>query len=55
MKLLQLLDHPNIVAYKDSFIDRDDYFNIVMAYCDGGDMYTLIKEQNKKPFKEEII
>jgi len=26
-----------------------------MAYCDGGDMYTKIKERNKKPFEEEEI
>ena len=55
VKLLQKLSHPNIVAYKDSFIDRDQYFNIVMAYCDGGDMYTKIKNQNKKSFDEEMI
>jgi len=43
------------VAYKDSFIDRDQYFNIVMDYCDGGDMYTKIKERDKKPFDENDI
>jgi non-specific serine/threonine protein kinase/NIMA (never in mitosis gene a)-related kinase len=26
-----------------------------MAYCDGGDMYTKIKSQNKKAFDEETI
>ena len=55
VKLLQKLSHPNIVAYKDSFIDRDQYFNIVMDYCDGGDMYTKIKERDKKPFDENDI
>jgi NIMA (never in mitosis gene a)-related kinase len=37
-KVLSALKHPNIVAYKDSFMDRQGCLNIVMAYCDGGDL-----------------
>ena len=36
--LLQKFRHSNIVAYKDSFVDREQYQNIVMVYCDGGDI-----------------
>ena len=40
--MLSYLRHTNIVAYKDSFVDRDDFFNIVMVYCSDGDMYNKI-------------
>ena len=52
MRLLQKIRHTNIVAYKDSFVDRDQYLNIVMTYCDGGDMYTKIKNSKGKNFPE---
>lgn len=31
IRLLQKFAHPFIVAYKDSFLDRDQYLNIVMT------------------------
>ena len=45
------LVHPNIVQIKDFFIsnvDKQGYcnFNIVMDYCDGGDLEHFIKAQN---------
>lgn len=39
VRLLQKLRHPNIVAYKDSYLDREQYLNIVMIHCEGGDIY----------------
>lgn len=55
VKLLKDLKHPNIVSYKDSFIDRENYFNIVMVYCDGGDFYNKIKNAKSKNFTENEI
>ena len=55
VKLLKQLRHPNIVSYKDSFLDKDNYYNIVMIYCDGGDIYSKIKAQKKEYFPEEDI
>jgi non-specific serine/threonine protein kinase/NIMA (never in mitosis gene a)-related kinase len=55
VKLLKELRHPNIVSYKDSFLDKDNYYNIVMIYCDGGDIYSKIKSQKKENFPEEDI
>ena len=53
---LQDLRHPNIVSYKDSFCDRENYYNIVMIYCEGGDIYTKIKNSAKgKYFSENEI
>ncbi|CAF4428376.1 unnamed protein product [Rotaria magnacalcarata] len=51
-KLLSTLKHPNIVAYIESFCSNDGCLNIVMAYCEGGDLYTKLKE--KKAKKESL-
>lgn len=41
------------MAYKDSYLDRDQqYLNIVMIYCEGGDMYNKIKSAKGKNFPE---
>lgn len=53
--LLKELRHPNIVSYKDSFLDKDNYYNIVMIYCDGGDIYSKIKAAKNKHFSENEI
>jgi non-specific serine/threonine protein kinase/NIMA (never in mitosis gene a)-related kinase len=55
VRLLQKIRHTNIVAYKDSFVDREQYLNMVMTYCDGGDMYTRIKNSKGKNFPEQQI
>lgn len=47
-KLLSTLKHPNIVAYTESFRSKDGFLNIVMAYCEGGDLYTRLKEKKSK-------
>jgi NIMA (never in mitosis gene a)-related kinase len=56
-KLLSTLKHPNIVAYHESFRSNDNFLNIVMAYCEGGDLYTKLKERkaNKAPLAEHQI
>ena len=53
--LLKELKHPNIVSYKDSFLDKENYYNIVMIYCDGGDIYSKIKNTKNKHFSESDI
>lgn len=55
MRLLQKIRHSNIVAYKDSYVDREQYLNIVMVYCDGGDIYSKIKGMKGKNFTEDQI
>jgi NIMA (never in mitosis gene a)-related kinase len=56
-KLLSTLKHPNIVAYTESFRSNDGFLNIVMAYCEGGDLYTKLKERkiNKESLSENQI
>ena len=53
-QLLKNLKHPNIVSYKESF-QVDGFLHIVMLYCDGGDLYTKIKEQNGRFIEETQV
>jgi serine/threonine protein kinase len=54
--LLQTLQHPNIVSYRDSFLDNNDRdLCIVMTYCQGGDLSSRIKAYKGQPIPEEQI
>ena len=55
VNLLKQLRHPNIVTYKDSFFDEENCLNIVMIFCEMGDMYTKIRKQKGEYFPEETI
>ena len=55
VNLLKQLKHPNIVTYKDSFFDNENCLNIVMVFCEMGDMYTKIRKQKGEYFSEETI
>ena len=52
--LMQRLQHPNIVAYKDSFFAKDSLC-IVMTYCDGGDLAARLAAAKAQLFKEDQI
>ncbi len=46
-RLLSALKHPNIVLYQESFLSSDGaMLYIAMAYCEGGDLYTRLREQH---------
>jgi serine/threonine protein kinase len=53
--LLKTLGHPNIVSYKESFMDDEGYLCIIMAYCDGGDMYNKIRANKNQNFQETLV
>lgn len=58
VNILRELSHPNIVKYYDRIIDREQAkIYIVMEYCEGGDIATLIKtaKREKQFLPEEII
>ena len=50
------LKHPNIVQYKECFIQSDE-FSIVMEYYEGGDMDAKLKkhDSDKVPVPERQI
>ncbi|NXQ40343.1 NEK2 kinase, partial [Catharus fuscescens] len=49
VNLLRELRHPNIVRYYDRIIDRSSTtLYIVMEYCDGGDLASLIAKKSIK-------
>ncbi|NXP56082.1 NEK2 kinase, partial [Heliornis fulica] len=54
VNLLRELRHPNIVRYYDRIIDRSSTtLYIVMEYCDGGDLASLIARCTKEHYLEE--
>ncbi len=46
-QLLSTLDHPNIIGYKECFIDTDESLCIVTAFCEEGDLFNRIREKDK--------
>lgn len=54
-RVLQVLNHPNIIQFKEVFKDKKIRLNIVMEWADGGDLGKLILErrQNNEFFTEE--
>ncbi|KAJ9532988.1 hypothetical protein QJQ45_018070, partial [Haematococcus lacustris] len=45
-QLLSQLDHPNIIGYKESFIDpKDGALCIITTFCEEGDLFTRISKR----------
>lgn len=58
VNILRELNHTNIVKYYDRIIDRDhSKIFIVMEYCQGGDIATLIRTSRKenKHIPEDMV
>lgn len=47
IRLMASIKHPNVIEYKESFID-DHKLCLVMEYCDGGDLSQVIARHSKK-------
>jgi NIMA (never in mitosis gene a)-related kinase len=54
VRMLSSLNHTNIVAYKDSFQDRNS-LHIVMEYIDGGDLEKKISQRGISHLPEKEI
>ena len=58
IRILASLNHKNIIAYKESFIDEpSNTINIIMEYADDGDIESKIKYNKKNGlyFSENTI
>ena len=42
-RILECLNHPNVIKFKDVFKDKGLNLNIVMEYADGGELADLIR------------
>ena len=51
---LRQLSHPNIVRYEGAF-EQNSKLNIMMEFCEGGDMAERIKKQNGVLLEESVI
>lgn len=49
--ILKEVDHPNIIKYYESYQDKK-YFHFVIEYCEGGELYELINQNEKIPEKD---
>jgi serine/threonine protein kinase len=52
--VLDMLDHPNIIRYYDSFFERKS-LNIVMEYAEGGTIFEFLQNRNGKLLDEDLI
>ena len=58
IRILSSISHPNIIGFKESFFnEKNKTLNIVMEYCDDGDLETKIKimKRNRQKFEENLI
>ena len=44
IEILKICQHPNIITLYDVF-ENEDYFYIIMEYCDGGDLFSYLEER----------
>ena len=44
-RILEVLNHPNIIKFKDVFKDREQHLNMVMEYADDGELADKIKQK----------
>jgi NIMA (never in mitosis gene a)-related kinase len=54
VKILSSLENPYIVRYFDSFVEKNN-LNIVMEFCEGGDLSNYIRNQMGRPLTENKI
>ncbi|KAJ8258580.1 hypothetical protein COCON_G00175920 [Conger conger] len=54
-QLLSQLRHPNIVTYRESWEGEDRRLYIVMGFCEGGDLYQRLKQQNGELLPERQV
>ncbi|XP_062325916.1 serine/threonine-protein kinase Nek9 [Osmerus eperlanus] len=54
ISILSILQHNNIIAYFNHFMDKNTLL-IELEYCNGGNLYDKIVQQKGKLFSEEVV
>ncbi|KAJ8378979.1 hypothetical protein AAFF_G00232730 [Aldrovandia affinis] len=54
-QLLSQLRHPNIVTYRESWEGEDCHLYIVMGFCEGGDLYHMLRQQKGELLPERQV
>ncbi|XP_072313887.1 serine/threonine-protein kinase Nek9 isoform X2 [Eucyclogobius newberryi] len=54
ISILSILEHNNIIAYFNHFMDQNTLL-IELEYCNGGNLYDKIVQQKGKLFSEEVV
>uniref|UniRef100_A0A8C2ZW82 non-specific serine/threonine protein kinase n=1 Tax=Cyclopterus lumpus TaxID=8103 RepID=A0A8C2ZW82_CYCLU len=54
ISILSILEHNNIIAYFNHFMDKNTLL-IELEYCNGGNLYDKINHQNGTLFSEEVV
>lgn len=54
IRVLSMLNHPNIVSYYGSFYE-DGIINVVMEFADGGSLYHHIQKATKPFLEVEVL
>ncbi|RXN37931.1 serine threonine- kinase Nek9 [Labeo rohita] len=54
ISILSILQHNNIIAYFNHFMDKNTLL-IELEYCNGGNLYDKINQQKGVLFKEEVV
>jgi NIMA (never in mitosis gene a)-related kinase len=47
-KILEVLNHPNIIRFREVYHTKKGQLCIVMDYADGGDLQSILKEAREK-------
>ena len=58
VRILSSIRHPNVVSYKEAFIDEDTQtLNLVMQLADGGDLLKMIQDRRRRKmhFRESQV
>ncbi|KAL2099448.1 hypothetical protein ACEWY4_005928 [Coilia grayii] len=54
ISILSILQHHNIIAYFNHFMDKNTLL-IELEYCNGGNLYDKINQQKGQLFTEEVV
>uniref|UniRef100_A0A4W6EXA1 non-specific serine/threonine protein kinase n=2 Tax=Lates calcarifer TaxID=8187 RepID=A0A4W6EXA1_LATCA len=54
ISILSILEHNNIIAYFNHFMDKNTLL-IELEYCNGGNLYDKINQRKGKLFSEEVV